>query len=92
MQIEITTDEKPLSRNVWTFYVTTNAAVAVMLERYVEETRPSARHKWTPARRWPVHRDRSGAQPCRRPLVSSEIEAELRKRIADAVRFDWSET
>jgi hypothetical protein len=88
MLIEITTDEKLLSRNVWTFYV--NSAVSVMLERYVEETRPSTRHEWTPAKRWPVRRDQSGTQPCRCPSVPPELEAELRKRIADAVCFDWN--
>ena len=92
MQIEITTDEQPLSHTVWTFYVKAgfSPTIDVKLEKCVEWKRPSTRHrKWSAERRWPAHRDVPFVMP-KRPDVPPEVEVELRKRIADAVRFEWS--
>lgn len=99
MQIEITTDEQPLSRTVWTFYARAawSPTIDIKLEHCRTWTRPSTRHrKWTLTHTWPALNDRYAASQVvtmpERPTVPAEVEAELRKRIAEAIRFEWSTT
>ena len=95
MQIEVTTDEQPLSHTVWTFYVSIGhgAAIDVRLDSVKYWTRPTLRHrKWTLAQRWPAHRDTAYGviDLTERPAIPIDLETEIRARIAAAVTLDWS--
>ncbi len=47
MRVEITRNDGPLSRQVWSFWVTTDSSVRILLDSYEVESRESTRkRKW----------------------------------------------